>query len=415
MPSSKSETIRALILGSLATGKSEIENSLDCEDTQTALKVLKNLNIRILRRSGKLIVEGGGLPVKTKNKNINTGNSGITTRFILPILGLRGNNAAPLIFDCDSQMRKRPITPLVNALNNLGMKITFLKTRGNCPLVVEGALTGGSTSVDGITSQYISALLLSLPLAKKNSVITVKNLNERPYMEMTLEYLKSLGVSISHRKIKNLDVYKIRGRQQYRDFRKTISGDFSSTSCFIAAGCLIKGKIVLEGLGLKSLQGDKRLIEILRRMGADIETLKNKIVIRGGKNLTGMPVDANDIPDLLPALAVVATCAEGKTKICNVPQARLKETDRIKSMALGLRRMGARVEERTAGLTVYKSDLKGCTVSGYKDHRTVMALVVAGMIAQGTTVISNREAVSKTFPKFYQLMKGLGGNIRLKK
>ncbi len=415
MPSSKSETTRALFLAALATGRSEIINPLHCEDTETALKVLKNLNIPTVRRNEKLIVEGGGLSVRTKTKSINTGNSGITTRFLLPVLGLRENAGNSLIFDCGAQMRRRPIAALVNSLNNLGMRIKFLKKHGSCPLSVRGILTGGITAVDGITSQYISALLLSLPLAKKDSVITVKNLNERPYVEMTLQYLKNLGVSVSHRKTKTTDIFKVKGRQEYRGFRKIIPGDFSSASCFIAAGCLIKGKTVLRGLDVKSPQGDKRLIEILRNMGADIRTLKNKIIINGGKNLKGMPIDGNDIPDLLPALAVVGARAEGKTKIYNVPQARLKETDRIKSMSLGLRRMGAKVKEQKDGLTIHKSDLKGSTVSGYWDHRTVMALTVAGMIAEGTTVISNAEAVNKTFPKFYQLMQGLGGNIRLKK
>jgi 3-phosphoshikimate 1-carboxyvinyltransferase len=415
MPGSKSETIRALILAALSIGKSEIENFLDCEDTQTALKVLKNLNVLVRRQSGKLTLESTGLPVKIKSKNINTGNSGITTRFILPVLGLRENSTDPIMFDCGRQMRKRPIASLVHSLNDLGMNIKFLKTKGICPLLVKGRLTGGVSQVDGITSQYISGLLLSLPLAEKNSIITIKNLHERPYVKMTLAYLKERGISVSHRNIKNEDIFKIRGRQEYKGLNKKIPGDFSSASCFIAAGCLIKGQTVLEGLDMKSLQGDKKLVEILGRMGADIRILKNKIIIHGGKKLTGVEIDANDIPDLVPALAVVGTAAEGKTTIYNVPQARLKETDRIKSMSLGLRRMGAKLEEHKDGLTIYKSDLKGCTVSGYRDHRTVMAFAVAGMVAAGTTVVNDAEAVNKTFPKFYQLIKSLGANIKLKK
>ena len=415
IPGSKSETIRALVCALLAKGKSEINNFLDCEDSKTALKALKVLGASAIRQSNQVIIKSAGLPIKTKAKKINTGNSGITTKFILPVLGLRENNDLPVIFDCGKQMRERPIIPLLNALNNLGMNITFLKKYGSCPLVVKGTLVGGTTSVDGNISQYLSALLLSLPLSPSDSVITVKNLKERPYMEMTLQFLDNLGVSYSHDKVKNTDIYKIKGRQKYSGFKKNISGDFSSASYLIAAGCLIKGKITLEGLNMESPQGDKKLIEILKKMGADIKIskTKKKISILGGEKLIGISIDANDVPDLVPTLAVIGTYAKGKTKIYNVAQARIKETDRIKSMSLGLRRMGARVKEYKDGLTVYENALKGCTVKGFDDHRTVMAFVIAGMIAEGKTTVTDAEAVNKTFPNFYQLIKALGANIKL--
>ncbi len=415
MPSSKSESIRALIFALLSKGTTEIKNFLDSEDTEAAFQVAKELGVQLNRSSGRLTITSAGTPIRKTFKKINTGNSGVTTRFILPVLGLRENNEQPVIFDCGEQMRARPITSLVNALNHLGMSITFLNEENQCPLLVEGALEGGTASVDGITSQYLSALLISLPLARKDSVITVKNLHERPYVEMTLSYLKSFGISYSHMRRSGSDVFKIKGGQKYRSFKKTIPGDFSSASSFIAAGCLIEGKLVLEGLDMKSSQGDKRLIEILKKMGADIKISKTKIIITGGKQLTGISIDANDIPDLVPALAIVATKARGKTKIYNVAQARLKETDRIRSMSLGLRRMGARVEEHKDGLTVYESELHGASVRGFNDHRTVMAFTVAGMLAEGKTTISDAEAVNKTFPKFFRSIKSLGAKVLLKK
>ena len=417
MPSSKSESIRALILALLTEGKSEIHNFLHCEDTKTALKVSRALGTDISIQSNKLVIKGPGVPIKTKIKKLNTGNSGITSRFILPVLGLRENNDLPVILDCGSQMRKRPILSLVNALNNLGMNITFLKKPGIFPLSLQGDLKGGTASVDGITSQYLSALLLSLPLAPADSIVSVKNLHERPYVEMTLHYLDFCGISYSHKKIKNTDTYRIKGRQKYSGFKKKISGDFSSASCFITAGCLVKGKVVLEGLDMDSSQGDKKLIEILKKMGADIKIIKTKkqVIVNGGKKLTGMSIDASGIPDLVPALAVIGTRAKGRTKIYNVAQARLKETDRIRSMSLGLRLMGAKIQEHKDGITVYQSVLNGSKIKGFNDHRTVMAFTVAGMIAEGITTISDAEAVNKTFPKFYQSIKALGANIRAKK
>lgn len=417
VPGSKSETIRAIVLALLSKGKSEIKNFLNCEDTKTALSVVENLGARVIHRQNKVIIKSAGLPIKPTTSKINTGNSGITTRFILPILGLRENNDLPIIFDCGAQMRKRPIASLVKSLNNLGMKIIFLEKNENCPLLVKGALTGGATFINGITSQYLSALLLSLPLAPKNSIVRVENLRERPYVEMTLQFLKSLRIFFSHRKIKNTDIYKIKGRQKYPGFEKSISGDFSSASCLLAMGCLVPGEIILEGLDMKSSQGDKKLIKILQKMGADVRILKTKtkgkISIRGGGKLTGISIDANDIPDLVPALAVIGTQAKGKTKIYNVAQARIKETDRIKSMSLGLRRIGAKVEEHKDGMTIYESALTGRVVNGFDDHRTVMAFAIAGMLAEGKTTVTGAEAVSKTFPNFYQLVKALGADIKL--
>ena len=415
IPGSKSEAIRALFLAALAEGKSEIKNFPDCDDTNTALGILSDLGIPRERKGKSVIVHGRGLSLRIKSKKINTGNSGITTRFALPLLGFRENTEAPVIFDCGNQMRRRPIAPLVNALNDLGMAISFLKKRGTCPLKVTGALLGGRTMVDGITSQYLSALLLSLPLAKSDSVVRVGNLHERPYVAMTLECLANLGVVVSHQKVRNMDVYNIKGQQKYSNFKKSIPGDFSSTSCLLVAGCILGGKIILEGLESQSRQGDKKLIAILQKMGADIKIARNKVIIHGGRKLRGISIDANDIPDLVPALAVVATQATGKTKIHNVPQARLKETDRIKSMSQGLRRMGVRVEEHKDGLIVYQSKLRGSVINGYGDHRTVMAFTVAGMLAEGRTVISGAEAVDKTFPEFYQLVKNLGAKIKVRK
>lgn len=411
VPSSKSQTIRGLILGLLAKGISILQNPLDSDDTKIAIKVCRSLGAKIEIKKHQIVINSIGAPIKSGVNKINTGDSGITTRFILPILGLRQNAERPIIFDCGKQMRARPIRPLIAALNNLGMNIGYLKTPGCCPLKVAGKLIGGKAEVDGTTSQYISALLLSLPLAEKDSTVTVKNLHERPYVEMTLKWLDNLGIQYSYIRNNSNDKYKIKGRQTYKYFKRQIPGDFSSASYFLAAGSLIGPKVILQGLDMGDAQGDKRLVEILRKMGANITANNSSISVKQAKNLHGIKVDANDIPDLVPTLAVLGTQAKGKTEIINVKQARIKETDRIHSMAEGLKKMGARLREKMDGMIVFQSKLRGAKVKGYNDHRTVMALALAGMLASGKTVITDAQAVNKTFPGFYEQMRKLGAKI----
>ena len=420
IPGSKSQTIRGLVLATLAKGTSVLKNALSSDDSEAAIKVCQALGAKIGRKGNALRVVGAGLgrPLSRGGRAsaaptttiLNSGNSGITTRFILPVLGLRKNYNQPIILDCGEQMKKRPIKSLIEALRDLGMKI-----EGNSfPLKVSGQLIGGKTQVEGLTSQYLSALLLNLPCAQKDSEIQVKDLHERPYVEMTLAWLKEQRIKFSHSQKGAMDIYRIKGSQKYQSFSKTIPGDFSSASYFLAGSAMLGKNLTVKGLDLKDPQADKELLTILKRMGARIKITKNVIVASQSKDLTGVKINAKDIPDLLPTFAILATQAKGRTEILNVPQARIKETDRIHSMSEGLKKMGAKVKELSDGLVVYQSKLHGAKVKGYEDHRTVMSLTLAGLSASGKTEISNAESVNKTFPTFFKLLKSLGANITLK-
>ncbi len=412
-PGSKSQSIRAIILASLCQGESALTNTLHSDDTQDAINVCRSLGAKISESDHILTIKSMGLPLKLLNTEIHSGNSGITTHFVMPILGLRQNTDQPIILNCSEQMRARPIKPLVEALINLGLSIKYLENENTLPISISGKLRGGKTYVDGITSQYLSALLFALPCASGDSEIKVKNLQERPYAEMTLNWLKDQGIHFHHLSTGDLDTYKIKGRQKYKNIYTTIPSDFSSASYLIAASVLIPGEVILQGLNMADPQGDKRLVTILQEMGADIVINPTHLHIRGGKKLSGIKIDANDIPDLLPTLAVIGTYASGKTEICNVAHARIKETDRIQSMANGLGSMGAKIDERDDGLIIYQSVLQGTQVKGYGDHRTVMALSIAGMIADGTTIIDDSEAINKTFPTFINVMKSIGAKMEV--
>lgn len=412
-PSSKSQSIRAMMLAVMCDGESVLTNILHSDDTHDAIQACRGLGVEIVESENSLTVKSRGLPFNIPSSEIHTGNSGITTHFIMPMLGLRENANQPIILNCSEQMRERPISSLVVALKNLGLNIQYLKNENKLPISISGKLMGGKTYVEGITSQYLSALLFALPCAETDSEIKVKNLQERSYVEMTLNWLKEQDIQFHHFLTGDTDTYQIKGRQKYKKFHVTIPGDFSSASYLIAAGVLILGEIQLTGLNMADAQGDKKLITLLQAMGADIVVEPSHIRVRGGKKLSGMKIDANDIPDLLPVLAVIGTYASGKTEIYHVAHARIKETDRIRSMAAGLSLMGAKIEEKEDGLVIYQSELHGVKVKGYGDHRTVMALSVAGMIARGETIIDESEAINKTFPTFVAMMKSLGADMEV--
>jgi len=414
-PASKSQTIRSILLGVLARGTSTLLNPLESQDTKDAVAAARSLGAKVAVKKGSIVVTSAGAPLlKAKNK-LHTGNSGVTTHLFMPVMGLRGRGAKPVLFNCGEQMRKRPLTPLTSALKNLGLRIS-----GSVPpFSISGELTGGTTDVAGRMSQYLSALLISLPLAPNDSVVTALDLGEKPYVEMTEALLREQKIRYTHTKTRRGDVYAIKGRQTYRPFKKQVAGDFSSASYLIAAGALFPGTVVLKGLDMNEPQGDKILIEILRDMGAQIQIERNKeignrLIIKGGKPLKGIKIDANAIPDLVPTFAVIGTQAKGKTEIVNVGQARIKETDRLRSMTEGLSRLGADITERPDSLVVRQSALCGAKVRGFGDHRTVMALSLAGMLAKGKTEIDTAEAIEKTFPAFVKVMQELGGKLNMR-
>ncbi|MFI4956123.1 MAG: 3-phosphoshikimate 1-carboxyvinyltransferase [Gammaproteobacteria bacterium] len=408
-PASKSEAIRALIFALLSSGTSSIHQMLDADDITEVIHACQTMGAIIQRSGSTLTLTSSGAPFTPGQSRLTTGNSGLTTRLILPLLGLRTNASNPMVLDCGMQMRARPMAALISALNQLGMQISSTEW----PLTVTGTLTGGSATLSEPISQFFSALLMALPLAPKSSTITVGKIPAWSYVEMTFAWLNRLGIDYKHYQENNLNTIIIPGNQQYKPFEYTLSGDFSSASYFIAAATVLPGTVRIKGLDKNDTQGDKQLIPIIQQMGGDISYDGSDIIIVGGKPLKGIRIDASNIPDLLPTLAVLGTVASGKTEIINVAQARLKETDRIHSMTDGLTHMGARIDEKNDGMTIYPSALIGTTVKGYGDHRTVMSLALAGLLAEGTTVIDEAESIGKTFPQFTSEMKSLGANMEL--
>ncbi len=407
IPGSKSHTIRAMVIGGLADGESVIINPLLSDDTIACMKALEKFGVSFKGEPGDpsiLKVSGIGGELKNSDIFINVGNSGTTLRILTAVAAL---SEKKIKLDGDASIRRRPMQPLLSALYDIGAKVD--SNNGHAPLSVSGPITGGKTMTDGISSQFLTALLLTCPLASGNTEIEVLDLHEKPYVEMTLGWLDKLNIKYTNRNFKR---FLIEGGQKYSPFTFNIPGDFSSATFPLTAAAVTGGNIKICGLEMNDTQGDKRVVDIMKQMGTTIIHEPDGIVVEGG-HLIGMELDLNDIPDALPALAVAGCAAEGETRLLNVEQARLKESDRIRAICIELGKMGAEIHELDHGLVVQKSQLKGTEVNGYNDHRIVMALSIAGMAASGETVIKGgSEIVNITYPSFINDFIKLGVDIK---
>jgi 3-phosphoshikimate 1-carboxyvinyltransferase len=404
IPGSKSHTIRGLFFASLAKGKSEIRNPLISDDAESAIETCKALGAKIQVLEDKYIVEGFNAEPSAPGDVINVGNSGTTLRFGTVTAALGEGYS---VFTGDQQIRKRPLGSLLKAINNLGAQAISTRNNDMAPVIVKGKIKGGVTDLDSVTSQYLSALLINAPLFEKDTEINITRLNEIPYVDITLWWLDKLGIKYENN---NYNSFYLKGGQRYNAINTIIPGDFSSATFFAVQAAISGGEFILDNLDINDPQGDKEVFSILEDMGASVKVQDQSITIKGN-GLKGREIDMNAIPDALPAMAVAGCFADGETRLVNVPQARLKETDRIKVMCEELKKMGADIRELEEGLIVRRSNLKGCRLKGYGDHRIVMALSLAGLNAEGETTIDTAEAIKVTFPEYVQLMKNSGGDM----
>ncbi len=413
IPSSKSQTIRALLLATFSKGVSIIHNPLDSQDTYSCIEackafgaIISNIPPRENEFVKTLRVEGFGVP--TKPVTIDCGNSG-TTLYLAA--GMAASSVHKITFTGDDQLKRRPVGNLLTSLQDLGAQIEKL-TDGSLPqyppFTISGPLTGGRTTIECHTSQHLSALLLGAPLAKGDSEIMVPLLNEKPYVHITLSWLKAQHTLHSHNE--DLSYFQIPGDQCFQPFEGTVNGDFSSASFFFCAAAITGGTITVEGLDYDDPQGDKQILAILETMGCTIAWKGNCVTVKGPKRnrLRGGYFDLNAMPDALPVLAVTACFAQGITKLGNVPQARIKETDRIAVMYQNLSILGAEVQEREDALIIHgKGSLQGGTCDGFGDHRIIMAMAIASLSCDGPLTIKGTEAVDVTFPTFFQLLESI--------
>jgi 3-phosphoshikimate 1-carboxyvinyltransferase len=404
IPASKSHTIRAVSIAAMAKGVSVLGNPLISADALSSIAGAREMGAEIETGKDWVIKGIRGKPA-VSCRSIDVGNSGTTLRIQTALCALADH---PVRFDGDKSIRTRPMNPLLSALEKLG--VTILESAdGKCPFVIQGPIKGGKTTVNGISSQFLTALLIACPLAQEDSEIIVEDLHEKPYVEITLDWLRNMSIKFEQR---GLDWFYIKGRQQYKAFHRVIPADFSSATFAACAAAITSTEVLIKGLDFADRQGDKAVFGFLEKMGTVLKHTSEGVWVKGGK-LKGIDIDMNDTPDALPALAVTGCFASGTTRLLNVAQARMKECDRIEASTLELSKMGARIEELKDGMVIYQSKLQGTNVHGYDDHRMVMALAIAGLAATGETIIDTAEAVDVTYPTFIRDMRKIGASINL--
>lgn len=420
IPSSKSQTIRALLLATFAKGRSVIHNPLDSQDTRSCIEACRSFGATIESYGTetdevKLVVDG---PLSfPESITIDCGNSG-TTLYLAT--GLAASTGSSVTFTGDAQLRSRPVGPLIQALEDLGATVSYPDDNhrpGYPPFTIKGPLEGGHTSIVCHTSQHLSALLLACPLAQGPTSLAVPLLNERPYVHMTRSWLEAQH--ITYRTDEGMEHFHMEGGQNYTPFEATIGGDYSSASFFFCAAAVAGGCITVQGLDRDDPQGDKEILTILEDMGCKITwTASHTVSICGPDRglLKAGSFDLNAIPDALPVLAVTACFATGTTILGNVPQARIKETDRIAVMRENLVAIGAHAEERDDALVIHGTgNLKGGTCKGYDDHRIIMAMAIAALGCDKPLTIEGIDAVGVTFPTFFTLLNQIIGHDKEEK
>jgi len=403
VPGSKSLTNRALLIAALADGTTRITNALFSDDSNyfaTALKTL-GFDIQLDDESLQITVTGLGGKIRAKQAELFIGNAGTAARFLSAFLTL-GNGE--YVLDGDSRMRERPIEDLIHALTQLGAE---LEATNNCPpvKVFASGLPGGRTKIAGnISSQFLSALLMIAPYAKAPIEIEVTTeLNSKPYVDMTIAIMQDFGVEIERQ---GYERFVIRP-SFYFPLSYSIESDASAASYFFAAPAICGGTVRIENISRNSKQGDIAFLDILGQMGCTIREVDNSIEVTGTTSLRGIDIDMRDIPDTAQTLATIAPFASSPTRIRGIASARVKETDRIHATCIELERLGMRVEEHEDGMTIYPCDkIQPATIQTYNDHRMAMAFSLIGLRVGGVS-IENPSCVSKTFPKFFEVLDSL--------
>jgi 3-phosphoshikimate 1-carboxyvinyltransferase len=408
VPASKSHTIRALVIATLAKGTSHLDNILTSGDGASAVSAARSMGANVEISGKNARVTGVGGDYDRGSDNFAMENSGTSTNLFASVAALGSRRRR---FDGDESLRSRPFSPVLTALKGLGATFGFERKGSDLPFWVCGPLRGGKTTVNGFSSQYISSLLFSCPCAPADTEFTVEDLHERPYVEMSMRWLDRQG--IRYEASAGLERFRVFGGQSYKALHYTVPGDFSSATFAAVAAPLTVSRLALEGLDFSDSQGDKGVFDVIETMGVKVRRDFFSAVVEGGGDIQGREIDLNAMPDALPALSVLGCVAKGETQIVNVAQARIKETDRIAVMTAELKKMGADIAEKKDGLTVRQSRLKGANVNGHGDHRVVMALALAGMVAEGETIIDTAEAAAVTYPTFLEDFRALGARIEI--
>ena len=383
LPGSKSVSNRALLLAALANGTTVLTNLLDSDDVRHMLNALKALGVQYALSDDRTRCEvtgHGGALHSAEALELFLGNAGTAMR--------------PL-------MKERPIGHLVDALRQGGAQIDYLEQENYPPLRLRGGFTGGNVEVDGsVSSQFLTALLMTAPLAPQDTVISIKgDLVSKPYIDITLHLMNTFGVEVENQSYQR---FVVRGAQQYQSpGHYLVEGDASSASYFLAAGAIKGGTVKVTGIGRNSVQGDIRFADVLEKMGAVVTWGDDFISCTHGE-LNAIDMDMNHIPDAAMTIATAALFAKGTTTLRNIYNWRVKETDRLFAMATELRKVGAEVEEGEDYIRVTPpAKLQFAEIGTYNDHRMAMCFSLVALSDTPVTILDPK-CTAKTFPDYFE-------------
>ncbi|MDR0955134.1 MAG: 3-phosphoshikimate 1-carboxyvinyltransferase [Rikenellaceae bacterium] len=390
-PASKSYAQRAIAAALLAEGASELHHFDLCGDSVAALETARRLGARIYFNDRYYVIEGGLNP---HSDTLNIGESGLAARLFAPIAALC---TRPITLTGQGSILRRPFAAIEGPLMRLGVEVET--SGGFLPVRIQGPIHGGEIWVDGSQgSQLLTGLLVALPLGEKDSVIQVHDLKSKPYIDMTIEVLKAFGVEVSH---ENYEQFYIPGGQTYTPTVYNIEGDWSGASCLMVAGA-VAGEITIQNLNPNSLQADQALVYALERAGALVSSDGDTYYIKK-KRLQAFEFDATDCPDLFPALVALAANCAGRTVLRGTNRLTHKESDRAKTLADVFGTLGIAVDlSQDNTMIVDGGTIRGGEVSSHNDHRIAMAAAVAGLTAEAPVTIDDPEAVSKSYPRFWE-------------
>ena len=398
VPGSKSYTHRMLIAAALSDGICKITNCLQSEDTILTRNALQQMGVTIYSEGAELLVHGTGGVIGKCGEPVYLANSGTSMRLLTSVAAL-GKGLYRLTGT--ERMSERPIQDLLDALNSIGVNAYSVSKNGCPPVEVKGGIIkGGKLSINcGISSQFLSSLLLVAPYTQKGLDITVsEGPVSRPYLDMTVDVMTLLGINVERDAYKR---FKIKGGRKYRSGDYMVEPDCSQASYFWAAAAVTGASIKVKGINKASRQGDVRFARVLESMGCKVAYENDGITVTGG-TLAAVEADMSDMPDIVPTLAVVAAFANGVTRITNVAHLKEKESDRLGSVANELNKMGIDAVATDSGLIIKGGVPSGAEIETYNDHRIAMSFAVAGLKTPGI-FIKDEKCVQKSFPEFWNV------------
>ena len=395
-PCSKSYAQRALAAALLAEGETVLRNLDFCDDTISAISVIETLGAKVERLDERTVKVYGGL--NPQSATLNVGESGLATRMFTPIASLCNK---PITIEGRGTLLYRPMNMMIEPLRKLGVEVR--DGGGRLPVEVCGPMKGGEIDVDGsVSSQFLTGLLMALPLVEEDTTIAVANAVSKPYLDMTIDLAAKFGVNIQHN---DYEEFYVEGGQKYNAADLVIEGDWSAAAMLLVAGA-VAGEVKLTNISLLSKQADVAICDALVRAGAEVTSEPDSVTV-AHRDLVAFEFDATQCPDLFPALAALAAAAEGESVIYGTHRLEHKESNRAETLAKEYAKLGIEVRLEGDAMYIKGGEIHSAEAYSHHDHRIAMSLAVSALRSDGEITIRDAECVAKSYPDFFTVLESL--------